>query len=187
MTQDTTDTLSRKGLLKAIIIAIMLSIVLLVTMILPAEYNIDPLGIGKRLGLTELADIGEPSTVSNANKQKANNQEGDQTGFQSNEIRLEVDPGSGLEYKFYLEQYQSLTYQWTVNQGEIYFDFHGEPANDDSGYFESYTIASASQSEGTITVPFAGTHGWYFKNNGERKIVITLKTQGVYQLRGLVN
>ncbi len=187
MTQETIEGLSQKGLLKAVLIASTVSILALVTMILPAEYNIDPLGIGKQLGLTELADIGEPSTVARANKQKVNTQDDDQIGFQSNEIRLEIESGRGLEYKFYLEQYQSLTYQWTVDEGEIYFDFHGEPADDDSGYFESYAIAAASQSEGTITVPFAGTHGWYFKNNGEQKIVITLKTQGVYQLRGLVN
>ena len=44
-------------LLKSTIIAIMVAIILLVMVILPAEYGTDPTGVGKLLGLKEMGDI----------------------------------------------------------------------------------------------------------------------------------
>ena len=46
---------SSKTLVKATLTAALLAAVLLVTVILPAEYNLDPTGLGKSLGLTKLA------------------------------------------------------------------------------------------------------------------------------------
>ena len=44
-------------LLKSTIIAIIVAIILLVMVILPAEYGTDPTGVGKLLGLKEMGDI----------------------------------------------------------------------------------------------------------------------------------
>ena len=46
---------STKTLLKASFGALVLAIVILVLAVLPAEYGIDPTGVGKSLGLTALA------------------------------------------------------------------------------------------------------------------------------------
>ncbi len=183
MSQETVPTISNKGLIQALVIALFIAIVALLTMILPAEYNIDPLGLGKALGLTQLS---EEATESRIIKSKVPAKT-TASGFQNDETVIEVPAGKGLEYKFYLEQYKSLTYSWKTDGSEIYFDMHGEPKDDTSGYFENYVIANASESEGTITTPFTGTHGWYFKNNSDQPIKITLITQGVYQAKGFVN
>ena len=57
-------TVSTKTLVKASISAVVVAAIALVTFILPAEYNIDPTGIGNKLGLTALAQAAEMETTS---------------------------------------------------------------------------------------------------------------------------
>jgi hypothetical protein len=57
---------SLKKLLTATLAALAVAGVILVTVVLPAEYNIDPLGTGRALGLTDLANASaEPARTSN--------------------------------------------------------------------------------------------------------------------------
>lgn len=48
---------STASLIKSTVIAALVAGVLLVTVVMPSEYGIDPTGIGKALGLTEMGDI----------------------------------------------------------------------------------------------------------------------------------
>ncbi|MBL4773182.1 MAG: hypothetical protein JKX98_06155 [Alcanivoracaceae bacterium] len=83
-------------------------------------------------------------------------------------------------------QFDTLTYEWeTTDDSHIYFDFHGEPEGDTTGYFESYSIATTKYMKGTATVPFNGSHGWYWKNTSDQEITINLKTSGNYLVIGL--
>ena len=43
---------SSRSLVKATVIAVVVAAITLVLFILPAEYNIDPTGVGQKLGLT---------------------------------------------------------------------------------------------------------------------------------------
>lgn len=101
---------------------------------------------------------------------------------QSNTVTLELKYGKSLEYKFLIAEGESLKYEWSTDQGEVYFDFHGDPKG--GGKFKSYERATKSNSKGVITVPFYGSHGWYWKNKSKIDIKITLKTSGKYKLLG---
>jgi hypothetical protein len=35
---------------------------------------------------------------------------------------------------------------------------------------------------GTLTAPFKGKHGWYFRNETKEDIVVTIKLNGQYEL-----
>ena len=48
---------SARRLLRSTILALVAALVILVTMVLPAEYGIDPTGIGRVLGLAEMGEI----------------------------------------------------------------------------------------------------------------------------------
>jgi hypothetical protein len=48
---------SSRALVKSTLIALAVAVVLLVTVILPAEYAIDPTRIGRVLGLTEMGEV----------------------------------------------------------------------------------------------------------------------------------
>nr|WP_300975710.1 hypothetical protein [Yoonia sp.] len=48
---------SSQQLLRSTLIALIAAIVILVTIVLPSEYAIDPTGVGRVLGLTEMGEI----------------------------------------------------------------------------------------------------------------------------------
>lgn len=176
----TFPTQSNATIIKASIIALVVALIVFVTMILPAEYNIDPTGVGKSIGLTVLAgDIADDSLKSAVEEQPL--------GHQDNQATVIIPPNKGVEYKFKIEKYGNITYEWTADGEPLYFDLHGEPKGDKTGYFESYAIATTSEMKGSMTVPFDGSHGWYWKNNSDKEITVTLKTQGNYEIVGLIH
>ena len=181
MNEITFPTQSNATIIKASIFALVVASIIFVTIILPAEYNIDPTGIGKSMGLTVLAgDIPDDSVKPLLKEEQS-------SGYQDNQTTVIVPPNKGVEYKFKIVKYGSIIYEWTTNGEPLYFDFHGEPKGDTTGYFESYAIATAPEMKGSMTVPFDGVHGWYWKNNSDKEISVTLKTQGDYEVVGLIH
>jgi len=158
-------TVSSTTLVKASISATVIAAVALVTFILPAEYNIDPTGVGQKLGLTTLAQAAEAEgVVSTQGLGEKNSQE-----FQT--IEVVVPAGRGVEYKFAMPQYAKMTYEWLTDG--------------DALYFESYTIATSNEMKGSFTAPFAGSHGWYWKNKSDKPIAVQLLVKGQYDVIGL--
>ncbi|MDN5369243.1 MAG: hypothetical protein PWP74_551 [Shewanella sp.] len=170
-------TVSGKTLIKATVSATVVAAIALVTLILPAEYNIDPTGVGKQLGLTSIAQAAE--VVSSPVIATEKNSE----AFEA--IEVVVPPGRGVEYKFSMPQHAKMTYEWKTDGEPLYFDLHGEPEGDTTGYFESYTIATNNDVKGSFTAPFAGSHGWYWKNRSEQPISVHLLVKGQYTVIGL--
>ena len=78
-----------------------------------------------------------------------------------------------------------MTYEWITDGEPLYFDLHGEPEGDTTGYFESYTIATSDEMKGSFTAPFAGSHGWYWKNTTNKPISVQLMVKGEYTVIGL--
>jgi hypothetical protein len=173
----TTHVVSSKTLLKSTIAAVVVALIVFVCFILPAEYNIDPTHIGHKLGLTALAHHDDEATpkaevsVTPEKKQQV--------------IEVTVPPGKGIEYKFQMAQHKKMTYEWLTDGEPLYFDLHGEPQGDTTGYFESYAIATLSQMKGSFTSPFTGSHGWYWKNNSNKSVAIQLIVTGQYEVIGL--
>ncbi|MBG7610603.1 MAG: HupE/UreJ family protein [Anaerolineae bacterium] len=96
-------------------------------------------------------------------------------------INIIIPARGDKEYKFYLGKGATLEYTWSTNDAKLFFDFHGEPEGDTTGYFKSFNKSTENQSSGTLTTSFAGTHGWYWKNNSPIPVTITLKVKGEYQ------
>jgi hypothetical protein len=96
-------------------------------------------------------------------------------------ISINIPARGDKEYKLSLEKGATLEYAWQTDGAALFFDFHGEPAGDTTGYFKSFKKNTDSQASGALTTSFAGTHGWYWKNNSPSPVVITLKTKGEYQ------
>jgi len=96
-------------------------------------------------------------------------------------VNISIPARGDKEYKFFIAKGATLEYTWQTNGEALFFDFHGEPAGDTTGYFKSFKRSTDSQSSGSLTTSFEGTHGWYWKNNTASPITITLKTKGEYQ------
>ncbi len=172
---------SLKMLIISTISAILLAFIILITIVGPAEFGIDPTGLGKAMGLTVLAKPLKQDT-----KEKLSCPPGEPLEGWLDVVVINVPAASGLEYKFHLKQNAELTYAWTTDGAKLYFDFHGEPAGDTTGYFKSFKETTDSQSNGVLTAPFTGSHGWYWENKTQIPVQITLKTKGQYTVKGLM-
>ncbi|RLA01580.1 MAG: hypothetical protein DRQ47_07905 [Gammaproteobacteria bacterium] len=180
MKEITFPTQSTSTIIKASIVAFLIAVIISVMVILPAEYNIDPTGIGAKLGLTQLSQSESQPVIAPVSKIESI------LPYQEDMVEVVVPANKGVEYKFYLKQYGSMTYEWQTQDGTpLYFDFHGEPEGDKTGYFESYTITTANDVKGSMTMPFTGSHGWYWKNTTGTPVILTLKTTGNYKISSL--
>ena len=188
-TPDGVATASKRELAIGALIAAAIAAVILTVAVLPAEYGIDPTGIGKALGLTALhntpgtetkdraknivaAPVAMPATITS--KQIAS--------YRADTQKITLQPGEGLEYKTRLKKGAALIYSWKTQQGEkIHHEFHGEPLNAKPDVYESYiNEKQVSESSGSLIAPFAGTHGWYWENKNTTPVTLTLNASGFY-------
>lgn len=185
---------SKRSLLISIGAAAATAIVITFAAVLPAEYNKDPLGLGRLTGLSRLwapeevlvapAAAGVPAAI----RQPA--------AFRSDtfEIPLAADGDEGrrnaLEFKVRLPKGASLVYSWQADglaiPEDLMFDFHGHTvAADAKGgpvSVADYEKSSGASAHGSLTAPVDGIHGWYFRNRSAQPIKVRLKLSGFYQL-----
>jgi len=101
---------------------------------------------------------------------------------QEEHISVTVPARGNIEYKVYMAKDAMLEYTWSTSGSALFFDFHGEPKGDSTGYFKSYQKDTRMQATGSLHAPFAGTHGWYWKNKSDQVVTIHLLLKGDYQL-----
>lgn len=178
--QQQTIVLTKATLFKYTLFSIVFAAITLLTIILPAEYNIDPTGIGQAIGLTVFNNSDVEKTVVTPSQKVSNKNKA-----LAEDIDIIVPAQSGVEYKFTMQQHQKLSYLWLTNGTALYFDLHGEPEGDTTGYFESYAIATLNRMEGSFTTPFSGVHGWYWKNTSDTPVTVQLTIKGDYSTHGL--
>jgi len=168
-------------------IAILVAGLLLVTVILPAEYAVDPLGTGARLGLMELGETGKQVDALNAAAATTGSGQGaivvaQPQPFARDEETFVIAPGKGMEYKYRLEKGEPLLYSWTAT-ALVHFEFHAEPDGAPRGYAQTYEKHDATRdASGTLTAPFSGIHGWYWENRTNQPVTVTLRSAGFYNL-----
>ena len=96
-------------------------------------------------------------------------------------INITIPGRSDKEFKLRVMKGKTLEYSWNTNGGELFFDFHGELEGDKTGSFKSYRASTDNQANGSVKAPFTGTHGWYWKNSGNKPVIITLNVRGDFQ------
>ncbi len=91
---------------------------ILVMFMLPAEFAVDPLGTGARLGLLDLGITGQQVE---ALEQAAADGTGagrpsiivpQERGVQTETVEFKVGPREGMEYKYRLDKGEALLYSW---------------------------------------------------------------------------
>ena len=163
-------------LAKATVVALFVAAVILVTIVLPAEYGIDPLGAGAATGLIGLSQARPPPIVA-SDSGPVRVQSADYK-VDTRQFSLEAF-GGYVEYKYELEAGATMLYTWTAT-GEINFDFHTEPAGLPPSASDSFERGTASEGRGSYTAPYAGIHGWFWENDEEEVVTVTVTTAGFY-------
>ena len=159
---------------------------ILVMFVLPAEYGVDPLGVGARLGLVELGAVGQQvqklNDATSSGTAQATLIVPQERGFKSETVDFKVGPRAGMEYKYRLDKGESLLFSWKTT-GPVSYEFHAEPDGAPRGYAQSYEKGDGkSEASGTLTAPFPGIHGWYWENKSDKEITVTLMSAGFYNL-----
>ena len=190
------DLPSLKQLRRSTIIAVAAAITMLITVVLPAEYGIDPTGIGRSIGLTEMGEIktelrneaeqdhrlpaanGEQSSVlqsilgllvSSAQAEAIDNWD--------NEIEFALAPGETYEVKLTMNAGDRASYLMTVTGGRVNFDLHGHG----NGQSVTYEKGRGSHgTEGEFVAAFPGGHGWFWRNRDKQEVTVGLKLKGNY-------
>ena len=173
-------------LLRATAIAVVVAAALLVTVVLPAEYGIDPTGLGGRLGLASLSSSAPPPpasapaepTVAAAEPPALVKRTG---AFRSDEMSLTLPPGKGAEIKATMAAGDSYVFTWTTDGGPVNFDMHGERPNAGDEFTSYWKDKQQTNGHGSFVAPFAGSHGWYWANRGSAPVTVTVKTSGFYE------
>jgi len=195
---------STKRLLKSTVIAAAAAAVLLVTTILPAEYGIDPTGIGEALNLKKMGEIkislAEEVAADAAEKAQENVRETDvpiqaaapketpvvqentsvkPVGNQDT-ATVTLVPNQAAEIKVKMRKGEIVAYKWSSDAGKVNFDVHADSKALEIDYL-NYEKGAAKIKEGLITAAFDGYHGWFWRNRSDKPLTITLEVSGDYE------
>src|SRR5215210_4057676 len=168
----------RKVLDRATLIAAGIAALLLVTAVLPAEYGVDPTGVGRLLNLTEMGRMKRAAAESAAAAQAARLAPLDYKSGQSGQAEVLLAPGEGREVKAAMQTGAEMQYQWSTNNLPVHYELHGEPRGAAKGVYTSYKIAVSKGEAGDFTAPMEGTQGWYWRNDTPMPVIVTVKATG---------
>jgi hypothetical protein len=202
---DLADLPTSSRLLRSTAIAVGVAATLLVTVVLPAEYAVDPTGIGRLLGLTEMGTVKiaiareadqeaaagatpaasapvmtaqvspSPAAAAVPAPVQAIAPAQQAPTAKAEEMTLTLAPGQGVEIKAKMRKGASVTYVWVTDGPKLNFDTHG----DGTGIsYHGYSKGSESRSEGVLTAAFDGSHGWFWRNRAGKPVTVTLKVTG---------
>ena len=190
---------SSKQLLRSTIIAIIVAAVLLVTVVLPAEYGIDPTRVGSVLGLTKMGEIkmtlaeearkaaaaenaqknsGETPTVQPKQNTATSQPTVNNAATKSDEMTVTLKPGESAEIKLEMSKGAKANFEWTTSGGGLNYDTHGEGAN--KAFISYKKGVNVERDAGELVANFDGSHGWFWRNRTAGEVTVTIKTNGAY-------
>ena len=197
---------SPRRLLRSTIIAAVVALVLLVTVVMPAEHGIDPTGVGSLLGLTKMGEIKmsleKESAASEQPEAGPSNRPERATAAMAAPVQaldpvtpspatapaepaamsdvteIVLAPNEGKEIKLVMRKDARVTYSWSTDRGVVNYDTHADaPGIDYHGYGKG---SGKKSDEGMLVAAFDGSHGWFWRNRGHETVTVTLTTNGEY-------
>lgn len=194
------DLPSTGQLLKSTGVAAVIAGALLITVVMPAEYGVDPTRVGSLLGLTEMGRI-KVQLAAEAEADAAADAAGSgvgpaapvvaapmaapaaaapasgQTAGRTDETVLTLAPDQGAEIKLVMAEGAKARFTWTSSGGRVNFDTH---ADRPGVSYHGYGKGSSQSETGELTAAFTGSHGWFWRNRTGAPVTITLRTEGAY-------
>ena len=187
-----TRPMAKGRLIAATVGAAVLAALIVLGAILPAEFNRDPLGVGKLSGLSRLWAPQDKTVGADAGG-AARAREYD-IPFRTDVVEIPLGDflagadKSELEYKVRMAKDATLTYSWEVvgatEPRDFHFDQHGHttPVPGQPMTVSTYKQAFGLKQQGALTAPFDGIQGWQFSNSSETPVVVRLRLAGFYEL-----
>ena len=185
--------------MRSTLIALAASAAILVAVVLPAEYGVDPTGFGRALSLTAMGELkvqlaqeaqadrtaaqlgtpavaivvpGSPAALSATTAPTVGT-----GGNRSDEMTIVLKPGQGAEVKLAMAQGAKAKFSWQVSGGVVNFDLHGDGGGRSARYEQGKGVPGAT---GVVEAAFEGNHGWFWRNRGTNDVSVTIRTSGAY-------
>ena len=186
-----TELPSKGKLIKSTILAVMIAAVILVLFVLPAEYGVDPTGIGSIVGLTSMGEIKvslaeEAALEIDPPKETAVNEKVVETKPEQSEVlensdrfTIELQPDEGKEIKLTITKNAEVNYLWYTDGDKANFDAHADSKTLEIKY-HNYEKGKLERSEGVMVAEFDGNHGWFWRNRTSKPMTVTLEVSGNY-------
>src|SRR5688572_1740932 len=200
---------SSRKLLRSTAIAIVTALVLLVTVVMPAEYGVDPTGIGQVLGLTRMGQIkaqlareaaaadAADSLVSADSASAARAAPVPAPGIpaatvpagapatepltRSDTVQVALKPDEGREIKLAMKKGARVAYSWSTDRGVVNYDTHADRTEAPAIKYHGYAKGQGKPSDqGELIAAFDGKHGWFWRNRTRETVTVTLRTSGDY-------
>lgn len=198
---------SSRQLLRSTVLAAISAIVLLVAIVLPAEYGIDPTGVGRVLRMTEMGEIKQQlaaEAAADATAAPAGNPAAPVAAVMANanaatsnapivapkaalaalpqanwrdEVTFTLASGEGKEIKLRMNEGEKAEFEWVVDGGSVNFDTHGDGGGRSISYEKGRSVPA---DDGNLVAAFTGNHGWYWRNRGQEAVKVVLRTRGQY-------
>ena len=194
-------------LLRSTAIAVGVAATLLVTVVLPAEYAVDPTGIGRLLGLTEMGTVkmaiareaeqeaaaeATPAAAASAPMMTAQTAPTPAAAAVPAPVQAiapaeQAPAAKAEEMTLTLAPGQGVEIKATMRKGAsvtYVWVTDGPKLNfdthgDGAGIsYHGYGKGSESRSEGVLTAAFDGSHGWFWRNRAGKPVTVTLKVSG---------
>lgn len=204
---DLTDLPTSSRLLRSTAIAVGVAATLLVTVVLPAEYAVDPTGIGQLLGLTEMGTV--KMAIAQEAEQEPSAEAAPAAATPAPAMMAQAAPAPAAaalpapaqaiapakqapaakaeEMTLTLAPGQGVEIKAKMRKGAsvtYVWVTDGPKLNfdthgDGAGIsYHGYGKGSESRSEGTLTAAFDGSHGWFWRNRAGKPVTVTLKVTG---------
>ena len=187
------DLPSKAQLRRSAIIAGFGTVAIGVMVYMPAELGRDPTGVGSLLGLTEMGEIkqqlraeAEADALLHGTDESSSLMNDILGLFVStahaeeawqDTITFTLVPGDYTEIKATMEEGATLFYSWVADGGRINFDLHAHAGDQNVTYEKGRGQISG---EGSFETPFAGDHGWFWRNRDDGAVTVTLQLRGDY-------
>ncbi|MHB8123514.1 MAG: hypothetical protein ACYDG4_15325 [Desulfuromonadaceae bacterium] len=178
-----------RQLLKASGIAMLVAVAILITTVLPSEFGIDPTGIGKAMGLTALSATNAEAAKLPKSMEPSVPIVQTPTGIvtktefplRSDDMSLTLLPNEGAEIKATMRKGEQFVFNWATEGGSVNVDMHGEKANAGDKFTSYWKGQQLTGDQGTFVAPFDGTHGWFWRNRGDKAVTVKVKASGFYE------
>ncbi len=188
---------SSAQLLKSTVLAALAAVVILVTVILPAEYGVDPTGAGRVLDLTEMGEIkeqlnqeAEQDRLKHGGEDKSTSlfdgllgmlfspAHAQSTETWTDEATFTLEPGDTHELKLTMKEGDVAEYKMVVEGGRVNFDLHAHGNGESTTYEKG---RGSTGSEGELAAKFDGDHGWFWRNRDKSALTVKLQVRGTYR------
>jgi len=204
-----TELPSTARLIRSTLIAALTAIVLLVTVVLPAEYAVDPTGVGRVLGLTEMGEIkqqlAKEALLEETSSEKFEEKSEPVPIDDTDQAQTSAEPEASVapiieppiaadiwtdEMTMVLAPGEASEVKLFMGQDDVaIFEWIVEQGhlnstlhgNGTDGEKVTYRNGRAETGQdGELKAQFDGRHGWFWRNRSDETVTLTLRVKGSY-------